>query len=443
MNSSWYTRAGGGRFYDLYFLIALLFAVGAFTNQLAGIRPGAARDLAEGAPAAEAVNTTIFVIAVYIFLRSPIWREILGRCWPIFLLPAMAIASALWANDPLLTLRHSMALLGSAIFGLSLATTYDFKASLRLLIRALFIVMFLSVFWAVMFPEVAIHQPANPIEAAQAGKWHGIFVHKNQLGAVAGITLALSVLYGRVAFRSIIFQLAALAFSGVCLVNAASGTGYVLAGMMILCGLMMFAVSKVSTEYRVIAFAFLFLGLGVISLFSDELKSAALALLGKDPDLTGRTVYWSYLLPFIQDRLVLGYGYFSGFLEVGATIKSITRVNFGSAHNGYLDVLLSFGLLGLIVAGLFIFWIFINSLRLIVSDTELGISETFPFCVVVYTLQHNLVESAILGGNCLYTLMPVLAAVMMARREVLQRLTSQYVVAPRVRKRLSRVRVRG
>ena len=105
------TTSASERLLRLYFSLALILAIGAFTNQLAGVDPRVLRSLTEGALLAQVVNVTIILIAVFVLVRSPILGSILMRAWPIFLLPVLAVISAAWAPEPELTLRHSVALI--------------------------------------------------------------------------------------------------------------------------------------------------------------------------------------------------------------------------------------------------------------------------------------------------------------------------------------------
>ena len=143
----------------------------------------------------------------------------------------------------------------------------------------------------------------------------------------------------------------------------------------------------------------------------------------------------------MRGHWLLGHGYFSGFLEIGSTIDAVTKVNFGSTHNGYLDILVSFGITGMIMAAYYVLWIFVRSLRLVASDTELGYERAFPFCVVVYFLQHNLVESVALAGNSLCPLLLVMAAVMMVRLDIVNTLPQQRAGSKRPGFRAFRTRV--
>ena len=72
-----------------------------------------------------------------------------------------------------------------------------------------------------------------------------------------------------------------------------------------------------------------------------------LELIGKDPTLTGRTDIWGYVIPFIYQRPLLGWGYaaFWSTQDPAAwEIANALRWFSPQAHNGLLEILLSGGL---------------------------------------------------------------------------------------------------
>ena len=86
------------------------------------------------------------------------------------------------------------------------------------------------------------------------------------------------------------------------------------------------------------------------SFFGEDL----VAIVGRDATLTGRTDIWRIVLDAIWQKPLLGFGY------AAATdfIRPLLVAQIGSAavdaHNGYLDVLLGTGIVGLAVL---VFWI--------------------------------------------------------------------------------------
>jgi exopolysaccharide production protein ExoQ len=88
-----------------------------------------------------------------------------------------------------------------------------------------------------------------------------------------------------------------------------------------------------------------------------------LELIGKDPTLTGRTDIWGYVIPFIYQRPLLGWGYaaFWSTQDPAAwEIANALRWFSPQAHNGLLEILLSGGL----VAAVWFIYLWVRTFRL-------------------------------------------------------------------------------
>ena len=75
-------------------------------------------------------------------------------------------------------------------------------------------------------------------------------------------------------------------------------------------------------------------------------------MLGKDLTLTGRTGIWSAVLDSIAKRPLLGYGYQAFWLGLeGESYRIILAVSWvlAQAQNGFLDVMLEMGTVGLAI----------------------------------------------------------------------------------------------
>ena len=423
---------GPSGFLTVFFVIGLLFAMGGFTLQLSGTDIAVAQKAGAGSLLSQAVLSLFYFGGLIILIRTGIASKMIAQAWPVFLLPLLAIISAMWSPDPALTLRRSFALLCTDLFGLSLASALSYRCCLGLLIRALTLAILLSIIVVFAFPRYGVHQAADAFQSEHLGKWRGIFAHKNVLGGqVAGITIAMLVLYGHVAFRSVFLRLGAIAVTLLCLLAAEFGTGFAIAFLAIVLGLSLSLVEGQSIRTRLGMLVLVLIGMLILSLLANNLAGVALSLLGKSPDLTGRTEYWGYVLPFMEDHWILGYGYFAGFLSIGIQISKVTALDFGSSHNGYLDILVSLGLVGLFFASIYLLWLAGLSLRLILKGPQaLGAIKTFPMCILAFALQHNGVESTILAGNSLVPLLLAIAAGMLVRQSIF---STNYLVARRGR----------
>jgi O-antigen ligase len=89
--------------------------------------------------------------------------------------------------------------------------------------------------------------------------------------------------------------------------------------------------------------------------------SGVLAVLGKDPTMTQRTVIWASVIPSILRHPFVGYGFgafWSGLNGESTQTILVTGWMEAQAQSGYLDVLLQIGLLGFCP----LIWLFIRAL---------------------------------------------------------------------------------
>jgi O-antigen ligase len=120
-----------------------------------------------------------------------------------------------------------------------------------------------------------------------------------------------------------------------------------------------------------------------------------LTALGRDATLTGRTGLWQVLVHKISLRPWLGYG-FRSFWEGGMDGEAVDvwyaeRYIVYTAHNGFLDMLLEVGVVGL---GLFLLTVVRNLQRSLPWLTRTRTAEgLYPFMLLAYWLLYNLTES--------------------------------------------------
>jgi len=135
----------------------------------------------------------------------------------------------------------------------------------------------------------------------------------------------------------------------------------------------------------VIAVVLLIILIGTFMPLSGKIQVKGLAqILGRSETLTGRTDIWNSLLPYAKKHMILGYGY-GGFWTtyLRETIAS-------NAHNGYLDTILTMGLIGLILFSCFLIKFVSVSSKLI--DNEWN-SAIFFLGIIFMYLVHNIGET--------------------------------------------------
>jgi O-antigen ligase len=157
----------------------------------------------------------------------------------------------------------------------------------------------------------------------------------------------------------------------------------------------------------------------------DALISSATSAVGKDVTFAGRTPIWDLVKANIALHPLMGTGYgafWVGPFDTSPSYEFYKRLYFypGEAHNGYLDIVLDLGYVGLVLLGAFIVRYFVLSIRLMKTDRSQGL---LYLALIFYFLLVNLTESSWLttGPNPNW-IMVALAVFAMSRQQLDQRL---------------------
>ena len=383
--------------------------------------PAVAIETGAGSLMSQVIMGAFYLIGAMLLVASRNARQLLQFVWPILLLPALAIASAMWSPDPMLTLRRAIAFMGTIVFGLSFGSAYRFRDALKLIVISLAIVMGLSFMLAFADPVRAIHQPDDTIQAVHAGSWRGIFAHRNTLGFWAGTSFVVIGLAGFETIRRRWLWAVALLVTAICLVKTGSSAGLT---MVVFGGayfLMLNSTLNRPANLRgaLLLFWVLIVLLGILCF--QYISRFGLELLGRDSNLTGRTDLWVNLIDLVSSSdKPLGFGYFVGTMlltrRLSSATQQITNVN---AHNGFVEAYIYFGWLGVVVALVLVLWLVVASIRMaIVGRQRVGYLSVLPAVMVFLAVAHNLVESTIVSPNNLNNVILATVAAMMARARI-------------------------
>lgn len=320
----------------------------------------------------------------------------------LLMLLGLAAASSLWASLPIVVLRRTAGLAGASLFGIILASCLSYEEQLLLLRKVLrFATACCLALWILKLSTgmdyVTMGQSSNPMaDGVDANALRGIFGHKNGLGAMMALailvdwhlpvrgTLAKTIRIGWLCGYAALLY---FANSATALVACAATLG------------ILYAVKKFRHQYGML-FPLLslgsLLGAAVIGLFRDE----AMQVLGRSSDLTGRTDLWHWVIIMIMKRPWLGYG-FSSFWRGGSDEADVIESHIGwspiYAHNGYLELTLSLGLLGLAI---FLYVIVKGLWRAAIRAKHAQeLQDLWPLAFLVFFVLHNFGECTILLQN--------------------------------------------
>jgi exopolysaccharide production protein ExoQ len=285
------------------------------------------------------------LVAIGLFLSiDQAWRAALRAPW-LILLALVAMASAIWSIDPELSFRRGVALLATTMLGVYLAARFDWLSALRLLGAVWFLLMAASLIAGLVAPGFA------RMSEVHVGAWMGGWSEKNALGGHAARASFLLVflawrdpVYRRWWIGGVLLALALVIFSrsATALLGAGLGLGILFAAWWMLKG-KRWSLVLVWSGVTI---------LGLVVLAYITMPEVVLGLLGKDETLTGRTDIWASLGEAIDKRPVLGYGYMAFWgldSEPRYWLGRAVDWNAPSGHNGWLDLAISLGVVGVAI----------------------------------------------------------------------------------------------
>jgi O-antigen ligase len=134
------------------------------------------------------------------------------------------------------------------------------------------------------------------------------------------------------------------------------------------------------------------------------LLDGVLTAFGKDPTLTGRTEIWEQTMRLLSERPLLGHS-MASFWQLD--IVERTGIWFSNAHNGYLQLLIDLGLVGLATFVLHLLTTLVRSLRWArLRDW----AAPWPHCMAVFLLVYNLIEVSVVKESSIVWVLYVSAS---------------------------------
>ena len=347
--------------------------------------------------------------AISFILLALRWKSVLSvlsRERLISTLLGLSILSVLWSSVPSVTIVRNIALLGTSLFGLYLASRYSLREQLQLLAWAYGIAIVLSVIFIVILPKYGI------MAGKHSGKWRGIFTHKNVLGK-AMILSSMIFLLTSLNERKPKFVLWGGLGLSVLLLLMSNSSSSIISFIVIMIVFVLIRVMRMSYLMMIPTILFIV----IIGLFANiwllDNASTLLSSIGKDATLTGRVDLWPAVLDKIWQRPWLGYG-LSGFWgsdwdSEGAYVWAVTGWTPPNAHNGLLDLWLDLGLLGL---SIYLFGFIFSLVRGLIWIRISKTADAFwPVIYIIYFWLSNQTESALLRQNEIYWLLYVTAVI--------------------------------
>jgi O-antigen ligase len=308
----------------------------------------------------------------------------------LFLLIGLIILSCLWSDDFDLTLKRSLLLVASTIFGVYLGNKLSINRILELVHYTLLIATILSFIFILFFQEYGIMNETQNM-GLHTGSWKGIFIHKNKLGKI----MVLQILVNLYMFKyyNKLFYLFVILISILFIVFSKSTSALLISFLLIL----FYLYASLSKNFRILFL--IVLTIIVIFLSMTINVSDFFGVFGKSTDLTGRIPLWIELFNQFKLKPYFGYG-FEGFWSNTNRISEIWyRLNWDNieqAHNGYLDLMLSLGISGLF---LYLFVIFSNLRKYFLEFRLKNANYFWGLSFFSFLIMYNFLESTTIKHN--------------------------------------------
>ena len=293
-----------------------------------------------------AYAATLFLVATALprtvegFLRSPLLVALL----------LLTAASWFWSVDPSATIRRFVALGFTTLGGVALAARFRWPTLTEVCAATFAALAVASVVVALVKPEWGRMSDLFP------GAWRGLWLEKNNLGGNMtvgfGFCAAAAALVPQRRWMWAAFALLCMGLVAV----STSKTALVVLALMIGCLVFVWLVRRgpaIGVAMAWLAVVGVTLAI-CIGLFAAD---AVFDFLGKDATLTGRTEIWDAIVRVMEGHAWTGFGYGAIWddTDAFAPLAWITHyANFraGHAHNGWMEIWINIGLLGVVAFGL-------------------------------------------------------------------------------------------
>ncbi len=349
--------------------------------------------------------TTFTANGIKAFLNVPLALvAVLLWCW----------ASVAWAIVPDVALRRVL-FTTIVILGVTYSVNLlSYRAAASILCTWFAAILMLD--WLAMpFWPQAVHG-LGEIDRALIGNWRGIHDHKNEAGAFCALASLVFIdkwRFGRSTISAPLLTVLSLVFLAMTESKTSAG---LLPAAILLGVLMSYGYRNPTLRAAVLAAVGCVALLAAVALW-DDLPSV-LAFFENPASLTGRVQIWPVLLDYAANHLLLGAGYgsFWAIGDASPVYQSGARwlTTISHAHNGYIDLLVQTGLVGvtLAVLGLVVRPAFLLISRpMAVRDSRWLLGSVLAFCWL-----HNLLESSLLDRANIVWVTMLIALNLLERR---------------------------
>jgi O-antigen ligase len=293
---------------------------------------------------------SLFIIAVIILIprKNELFNIIKNEKF-LFSFVMLSLLSILWSEQSFITFKRIFQIIAIVLTCISfLLYTDSAQEILKPFKYILYPYLILTLIVVLVIPGA---------KDPQFHTWRGFTSHKNLLGQVSLLSVIFCYIFYKmgstakgkaVAIFMLVLSVALLigSFSSTSILTFAVLAGI---GSLLFVDVIFEPIHIGRTVSFILLASIITIIIGVM-LWFPEIQTAIPALFGKDITFSGRTDLWEYLLTEVQLKPLLGSGFSAFWVPESHHIMMLYKAFVwlpGQAHNGYLDILLQTGFVGL------------------------------------------------------------------------------------------------
>lgn len=342
-----------------------------------------------GTPTSHKIEVLLvsLICGVLIARRSSQVFALIRRTKVALAFPLLAILSCTWSAEPWQSLVSGAVLLVFTVFALYVASRFPFQKQFELMMLVGAVALSVSIVLAMLVPSIAV---------TDAG-WRGVFGHKQICAAVSILWLVTAIHWKCSGVYQKIFRAGYIAMCAVLIIMSQSRTGWALALVALLLSGAIALLQRMPAKQAALMLL-LALPAVVAAIYGIHVFfPSVLVSIGKDSTLSERTIIWAAAWQAALKHPILGYGFaafWRGLYGPSQPVVLIAGWGLQQAQDGFLDVWLGIGILGVtLVAAMTV-----QAIRNAIRCFHLKANEAYVrWCLVIIlcTLAYNVGESSI------------------------------------------------
>jgi exopolysaccharide production protein ExoQ len=324
------------------------------------------------------------VIFIVVAKKKMFWNNLMHpKVYIVYLLLTLFLLSSFWSINSFVTFRRSSALLLSYVAMTGVLSSLSEESMIKSF-RIFFSIIILSTFFIfIISPDSVLtnrHQ--------HFGAWAGPFSHHNTFGRIAALSAIFWFMH-RKSFSRMHYStmMTILSLIGLYLSNSEGAWIFFIAAVVILLFIHLYQKGKN-------IFVLYFYSLLVLSIIIILQVELFLDVFNKSSDLTGRIFLWQKALSDLAHQPFLGFGYGVYWDYNTSSLNSLTPEiellwDAPHSHNGYIEVALAGGIVGLLLY-LFVLLAVIRDAFTLIKSPKLSTQLIFVIILMFFIISTGL-----------------------------------------------------